>query len=237
MVDAGGKLAEVLLHLGYKALMIEVAGGGEDDVPWGELLAVEVEDGLLIEARDGLLGPEDGAAQRVALPEVLGEELVDEIVGVVLVHLDLFEDDALLALDLLGGEGGVKDKVGEDVEGRGDVLVQNLDVETDVLFAGKGIEVAADGVDLAGDLTGGARGCSFEDHVLDEMRDAVDGDGLVARAGVDPGSHGDAAVMRDAFSENDKAVGEGGLADAARRAESDADVFDYVDCCHSSILS
>ena len=32
----------------------------------------------------------------------LGEQLVDEVVGRVLDHLDLFEDDLLLALDVLG---------------------------------------------------------------------------------------------------------------------------------------
>ena len=36
------------------------------------------------------------------LPEALREELVDEIVGRVLDHLDLFEDDLLLALDVVG---------------------------------------------------------------------------------------------------------------------------------------
>ena len=34
-------------------------------------------------------------------PETLREQLVDEIVGRVLDHLDLFEDDLLLALDVV----------------------------------------------------------------------------------------------------------------------------------------
>ena len=33
-------------------------------------------------------------------PELLREHLVDEIVGRILDHLDLFEDDALLAVDV-----------------------------------------------------------------------------------------------------------------------------------------
>jgi hypothetical protein len=57
---------------------------------------------------------------------------------------------------------------------RRDVLVEDLDVEADGLFAGEGVEVAADGVDLAGDLLGGAGGGALEDHVLDEVGDAVD---------------------------------------------------------------
>ncbi len=140
----------------------------------GEAAGVKVEDDLLVEAGDGLGGAEDGTAEGVALPEVLGEGFVNEVVGVVLVHLDLFEDDALFAGELVGGEGGVEDEVGEDVEGGGDVLVEDFDIEADGLFAGEGVEVAADGVDFAGDLLGGAGGGALEDHVLDEVGDAVD---------------------------------------------------------------
>ena len=102
--------------LGDEGVVVEVAGGGEDHVARGEAAGVVVEDDLLGEAGDGLGGAEDGAAEGVALPEVLGEGLVDEVVGVVLVHLDLFEDDALLAGEVVGGEGGVEDEVGEEVE-------------------------------------------------------------------------------------------------------------------------
>ncbi len=43
------------------------------------------------------------------------------------------------------------------------------------LFAGEGVEIAADGVDLAGELLGGAGSGALEDHVLDEVGDAVAG--------------------------------------------------------------
>ena len=103
-----------------------------------------------------LAGAKDGTAEGVALPEVLGEDFVNEGVGVVLVHLDLFEDDALFSGEFLRGEGGVEDEVGEDVEGGRDVLVEDLNAEADGLFAGVGVKVAANGVDVAGDLLGGA---------------------------------------------------------------------------------
>ena len=201
--------------------------------------AVEVEDGGLVEAGDGFDGAEDGAAEGVVLPEVLGEELVDEVVGVVLVHLDLFEDDALLAGDVLGGEGGVEDEVGEEVEGGGNVLVEDLDGEADGLFAGEGVEVAADGVDLAGELLGVAGGGALEDHVLDEVGDAVEGGGLVAGAGGDPGAHGDAADVRHGLGEDEEAVGEGGAADVAGGlVEGDGVGAELVceDCGHSLLF-
>ena len=123
VIAAGGERGEVLGDLGDEGVVVEVAGGGEDHVARGEAAGVVVEDDLLVEAGDGLDGAEDGAAEGVALPEVLGEGLVDEVVGVVLVHLDLFEDDALLAGDVVGGEGGVEDEVGEKVKCWCNVLV------------------------------------------------------------------------------------------------------------------
>jgi len=212
---AGRKRVEGMLNLGDEGVMVDVAGGGEDHVWWGEAAGILVEDDLLGEAADGLCGAEDGAAEGVALPEILGEELVDEVVGVVFVDLDLFEDDALFLGDVVGREGGVQDEVGEEVERGGDVFVEDLDVETDGLFAGEGVEIATDGVDFAGEVLGGAGGGALEDHVLDEVRDAVGGGGLVAGAAVDPDTHGDGAEVGHALGEDQEAVGERGLADVA----------------------
>ena len=46
------------------------------------------------------LVPRIGRPKRMVLPEILGEQLVDQVVGRVLDHLDLFEDDLLFALDI-----------------------------------------------------------------------------------------------------------------------------------------
>ena len=121
----------------------------------------------------------------------------------------------MLAGDVFGGEGGVEDEVGEKVKCWCNIFVQNFDIEADGFFAGEGVEIAADGVDLAGELLGGARGGALEDHVLDEVGDAVEGGGLVARAGGDPDAHGDGADVGDGFGEDEQAVGEDGPADVA----------------------
>ena len=73
----GVEAAEVMGYLVDEGVVIEVSGGGEDHVAGGEAAAVEVEDGGLVEAGDGADGAEDGAAEGVVFPEVLGEELVD----------------------------------------------------------------------------------------------------------------------------------------------------------------
>ena len=167
---------------------------------------------MLIEAADGLRGAQDRFAERMVLPEILGEELVDQDVGIVLVDLDLFEDDAAFALDFGGGEDGIEHQVGEDVERDGHVVGERLDVEADGLLAGEGVEVAADGVHFAGDVLGGAGAGALEDHVLDEVGDAVDFGSFAAGAGLDPDAHGHGAEMVHALGEHDQAVGQYGTA-------------------------
>src|SRR5258707_15657069 len=90
-----------------------------------------------------------------------------------------------------------------------------MDDEADDLFAGVGVEVAADSVDLAGELLRGAGGGALEDHVLDEVGDAVEVERLVAGAGGQPDAHADGADVGDRFGEDEQAVGEDGAADAA----------------------
>ncbi len=66
------------------------------------------------------------------------------------------------------------------------MLVEHLDVEADALLGGEGVHVAADGIHLARDVFRAAVLRPLEDHVLDEVRDAVDLRIFVARAGLDP---------------------------------------------------
>ncbi len=94
----------------------------------------------------------------MVFPEVLGEDFVDEVVGIVLVHLDLFQNDAALA-----GDVGLVSKTGFSTRSLstsmrdGQVLIEHLHVEADALLGGEGVEVAADGIDLPGDVFGAAR--------------------------------------------------------------------------------
>ena len=209
---AGGERRKLLRHGLDELVVVQVAGGGKDHVAAVEAVAVVVEELLLVEPGDGGRGAEDGLAEGMIFPEVLGEELVDQDVGIVLVDLDLFEDHAALALDVGGGEDGVEHQVGEDVESDGHVFGQRLDVEADGFLAGEGVEVAADRVHFAGDVLGGAGAGALEEHVFDEVGDAVGFGRLAAGAGLDPHAHGHGAQMLHALGENDQAVGQHGAA-------------------------
>src|SRR5208283_4039860 len=182
----GLEVLEVLDHEIDEMVVVEMSGGGYDDVARGEAVGVGFEHSLALELLHGFFGSQDRLAQGVVLPEIMSEDFVDEVVGIVLVHFDLFEDDAAFAGYVLGGECGMKHQVGENLKRNWNVFVEHLDAEADALFGGEGVHVAADAVDLAGNLLGGAVLGAFEDHVLDEVGDAVDLRGLVAGTGLEP---------------------------------------------------
>ncbi len=199
--------AELIGDASDEFVVVQITGSGEDHVAGAEAVAVVVEQCRLLQAGDGLGGAEDGLADGLIFPEVLGEDLVDEDVRVVFVDLDLFEDDAAFALDIGAGEGGIEDQVGEDVERNRHVVGERFDAKADGFLAGEGVQVAADCVHFAGDVLGGARFGALEEHVFDEVGDAVDLGGLVAGAGLDPDAHGDRAEVFHALGEDAEAIG------------------------------
>ena len=99
--------------------------------------------------------------------------LEHEVVGRVLDGADLLDDDVLLAGDLVGIEARMRQDVGQHVEPERDVGLEHARVIGRHLDAGAGIEIAADRLDLLGDLARGAARRALERHVLEEMRDAV----------------------------------------------------------------
>jgi hypothetical protein len=188
--------------------VVEMSGGGYDDVAGREAVGVSIEHGLALEFLHCFFGAEDRLAEGMIFPEILGEDFVDEVVGIVFVHFDFFEDYAALAGDIIVGECRMQHEVGEDFEGDGNILIEYLHAEADALFGGKGVHVAADGIDLAGNLLGSAVLGAFEDHVLDKMGDAVDLRRLVAGTGLEPNADGGGADVLHLLGDDGEAVGQ-----------------------------
>ena len=158
------------------------------------------------ERLDAFLRAENRTAERMPFPEVLREQLVDQVVGRVLDHLDLFEDDLLLALDFIGDEGRTQDDVGEQIDGKRQVLVEHLDVVAGVFLRGEGVELPADRIDRLRDVLGGALLGAFEEHVLDEMRDAAALVALVPRAPHQPDTDRHRTHMRHRLGDETEPV-------------------------------
>ena len=155
----------------------------------------------------GLLATDDVPAERLVAEQEALVHAVDEVAGRVEVHVHLLDDHALLPLDLVRGEAGIAEHVDEDVERDVAVLGRALDVVRRVLLAGEGVELAADRVDLTGDLAGaGPPFGALEEHVLREVSDPVRLGRLVAGAGGEHDHHRHRLPVRQVGGEDAEPV-------------------------------
>src|SRR5256712_2275919 len=139
---------EVLGNELHKALMIQISGSRNNHVSRGKALAVEVHNRHALESPDGVASSKNRPPQRMIFPEILGENFMDQVVGIVLVHLDFFQNYSAFASYVLDIENGIQHQITEHVESNGQMFVENLDAKTDTLFGGERVNVAADRINL-----------------------------------------------------------------------------------------
>ena len=189
--------------------LAEIAGDAGDH-PRRAVPAIEVREERLTGGRaHRLLRSDDVPAERLVAVEALVVDRVDEVPRRVEVHVHLLDDDALLAVDLLGVEPRVAEHVDEDVECYVAVLGRALDVVARVLLAGEGVELAADRVDLPSDLARGRAPLgALEEHVLGEVGDPVRVARLVARPGREHDEAGDRLRLGHGRRQDPKTVPE-----------------------------
>ncbi len=189
-------------------LVSDVARGGDDQMIRREPIAKALVQVLAIELTDGFRSAKNRATERMLGPEATRENVVEKILGIVHVHLDFFEDDLAFFPDVAGIELGTKNEVGDNVEGDGQMLVEDFGVEANLLLRGERIEHAADRVHFAGDSFGGAALGTLENHVLDEMGEAVFFRNFAAGAVADPDADGDGAHVGHGLGDDHEAVAE-----------------------------
>jgi len=165
--------AEFALNKFQHAVVRDIAGGGDDQMIGRKPVLETRAKSFTIEFLYRFRRAQDGAAERMFRPEAAREKVVQQILGIVQVHLDFFENDLAFFSYVFGIEFWPEDKVGDYVKGDGQVLVEDFGVKTDLLFGREGIEHAADRIHFPGDVFGGAALRALEDHVLDEMGQAV----------------------------------------------------------------
>ena len=180
---AGGDIGEAGSGQFEHLLVGAVPGDGEDHVR-AQVPALHVLDEVgAIHLVDEFDAAADVPAAGLLAVDGEAEEAAHPGAGVVVAPLELLLDDGALAVDLLLGEGGMEEHVGGYVDCRFEAVEGD-----DVPVAGEflvrvGVERATGALDLLGDHVGaGAALGSLEDHVLEEVRDAVQALGLGAGA-------------------------------------------------------
>ena len=150
--------------------MLEAAGGGDDDV--GAHVAGLVVGGDVGDRNraDHLGGAEDATAERGVSVDRVGEDVMDAIGGLVLVHRDLLDHHLALGVDV--GEGRLQEHLGEQIERLLGVLVEEARVELRRLLARGRVGGGPEGVEVLGDLDRRVALGALEQQVLEEVRDA-----------------------------------------------------------------
>ena len=92
---------------------------------------------------------------------------------VVLLVADGGQLDLAFALERRGGEGGVQQHVGQQVQPGLEIAAQDFGVDAEAVVAAVAVDAAADGLDFAGDLFGGAARGAFEQQLAGQLGDAV----------------------------------------------------------------
>ena len=164
--------------------MVEVPGGADDDVGPGvasPVIGVDLGDR---DRGDHARLAEHAAPERVLAEHRAGEEVVDAVLRLVLVHRDLLQHDLALGVDLGIGRG--EQHLGQQVEDLLGVLVEGAGVQVGRLLAGGRVDRGAEPVEALGDLDRREARGPLEEQVLEEVGDPGLGRGLVARAGAHP---------------------------------------------------
>ena len=194
-----------------EAFVLDLAGRGDKDPVRAvafrherhQLLAID-----FIYRRDR---SEYRQCERMTLPELLVEQVMDEIVGSILGLRDFLQHDLALALDLGGIENRFEKNVREHLRRHLEVFAEHLGVVAGVLLAGERVQHAADRIEGLGNLRGGALPGALEKQMLDEMRGAVFGRLFVARAVLDPDANRRGNDLRHRLGENAHAVSDNAL--------------------------
>ena len=133
-----------------KAVVLEVPGRGDDDVPGRVRRAVIARERAAAHRGDHRGRADHRPPERVVGEDGLREEVVHELLRGVLVHRDLLEHDLPLLVDLR--EGGREDHVGDHLERLLDVVVGDPRVDDGVLARGGGVQLGAHRVEGLRDL-------------------------------------------------------------------------------------
>ncbi len=145
-------------------------------------------------AGDGLdaLGGADGA-EAVGVVAVEGAEAYAKHGGDGLVAFLEDGDEALLAdaLDFFGGEGGMLDDVGEEVEACFGVVAESAEAGAGLVYAGGGGEVGADLFGLVGEDGGGALRGAFGEEAGGEAGETSLGGRVVFAAAAEDDACGE----------------------------------------------
>ena len=206
--DGGGQGGQPLPQGGDMALL-KAARQGDHDRAGTVVLRLPLAQGFSRHLIQSGGSAQDGAAQGAALIDRHSQPVGAQVLRGVLVHPNLLQDHAPLQLHILLGEAGVEQHIAQQVGGPVQMAVQTPGVVAGALLGGVSVDLAADGVDLPGQVGGRAPVSTLEGEVLNKMGRAVFCGAFVAGARPHEKSEGGGAGPRNVFSQKPGSIGKG----------------------------
>lgn len=175
-----GELSEILVDELGELLVLDVSGSDDNDVLSDVVISVELLDHVLIDDANVLSDTENGLSHHV-VSETIEVDVLDESLHLVLGGLDALSVDGLsLGLDLVGVVEGVAEHVSEDLDGLGNVVLEDGHGVRGVFSGGVGVELASHVLDVELELSSGSVRGSLEVEMLKEVSSSTGLDGLVS---------------------------------------------------------
>src|SRR5262249_21401425 len=100
-------------------------------------------DNVAVQCADCPTRTKNRPAQRMISPKFGGEELMQQVIGVVFLRLNLFQNYTALFIDVGRIEKRVQDQIAEYVKRDCEMLVQHHSVEAHALLGGKSVKMPA----------------------------------------------------------------------------------------------
>src|SRR5687768_16334900 len=198
-------------HFFDQSRVADIPRGGNDNSLRLIARFEKVNEILPAKSVDGFLAAANRPADRMIFEKIQVEKIVHVVIRRVFGLRDLLQNDGSLALDLFGIETGVQKDITQEIDRQRQILVEHLGVIASILFGGKRIDDAADGVHLFGDLRRAAALGTLEQQVLDEVGNAVFSFAFMARAVLHPDAETHRAILRHVMRYNADAVVENGF--------------------------
>jgi hypothetical protein len=134
---------------------------------------VKTNSGLVIERRYSFSRALDRTSQRLIRKVRSVKELAEELIGRVLDHLHLFEDDFLFPFQVFLLKTRVRNQIGQYIDGLWQRVIRNLYCKTRHLMGRIGIEIAPQAVSFNSNIPRAPVPGALENRVLDEVANSV----------------------------------------------------------------
>src|SRR5262245_24253564 len=148
-------------------------------------------------------------------PEPARENLMQQVLRIVEIHLDLFQHYLAFFGDVLGIEAWSQHQVRDDVESDRQILIENFSVEANLFFGSEGVEHAPDGIHFTSDSFRRTPLGAFEHHMLHKVRQPILLERLAARTVAHPHTDRDRANMAHRLGHYNQTVGQNVTLDVA----------------------